>query len=307
MSPLPQRAKGAPHRLGPPPPQTCPSGQSRPASSAPQKAVSAQQPSLCGPQVPAGYDAQVFGTQLAIGPVPQSDGPPPPQCSMAPHVTHVAMNPPHPSLTGQHPAEGRPPHPCGMQVMSPTGCPHHPGPPPPQYSGATQVPQLAVSPPHPSLWVPQVPLRKSVQVLGKQGGGPASGGGATSPPHLLKPPPPQYCPPSHAPQSMRPPHVSPFVPHSYPSDRQVFGTQTAPLLPEELPPLPEVEPPLPEPLDPLLESKPLSDSEPDSAPSFDPELPPDAELLAVVASLPLLEPELIADPDPLPDGESLTP
>jgi hypothetical protein len=59
---------------------------------------------------------------------------------------------------------------------------------------------------------------------------------------------------------------------------------------------PESTPPLdPEP--PLLESEPPSDVEPDSAPLLDPELPPDPELLAVVASLTPLEPELVPDPE----------
>jgi hypothetical protein len=62
------------------------------------------------------------------------------------------------------------------------------------------------------------------------------------------------------------------------------------------PPLLDAAPPLPELLDPELPPDPaLPSPEPESLAE------PDPELLAVVASLPLLEPELLPDPR---DGES---
>jgi hypothetical protein len=91
-------------------------------------------------------------------------------------------------------------------------------PPPPQNWPVGHSPPAsfwaheAVSPPHPSLWTPHVPAGKSAHVFGVQYGAP-SGDTAMLPPHLLYPAPPQYSVPLHEPQSMTPPHVSPFIPH----------------------------------------------------------------------------------------------
>jgi hypothetical protein len=65
--------------------------------------------------------------------------------------------------------------------------------------------------------------------------------------------------------------------------------------------------PLLDPEPPRLASEPLSCIEPESVPSLAPELPPpaDPELLTRVASLPLLVPELLPEPDAVSEGEEV--
>src|SRR5262245_34195533 len=89
---------------------------------------------------------------------------------------------------------------CRLMQVDPE--PHRPGPPPPQSCPPGHDPQLAVSPPHPSLCCPHALAGKSPHVSGVQGGGP--------PPHSLGvPPQPQHAPPEHVPQfAVRPPQPS---------------------------------------------------------------------------------------------------
>ena len=124
----------------------------------------------------------------------------------------------------------------------------------------------------------------------------------TSPvPHKLGPPPPQNSPVGQTPASVRP-HCAVIPPQpsawllQVPAGKsaQVFGVQMEASC---APPLLDAGPPLPELLAPELPPDP-------ALPSPEPEslfAEPDPERLPVVASLPLLEPELVPDPR---DGEN---
>jgi hypothetical protein len=90
-------------------------------------------------------------------------------------------------------------------------------PPPPHVSGAVQLPQLTVRPPHPSDCAPHVP-GKSAHVFGVHRGGP--------PPHTLGvPPPPHVAGAVHVPQlGVSPPHPSLCTPHDPGYDAHDFAT-----------------------------------------------------------------------------------
>ena len=186
-----------PHKFGPPPPQNAGDVQLL------QLAVSPPQPSDCWPQVPAGKSVQVSGVQL--GAPPQTFGvPPQPQQLPPEQVPQLAVRPPQPSLAtpqlapscaqvlGTH-AGGAPPHSLGL-------------PPQPQHAGAEQLPQLAVSPPQPSLTGPQF-APQSAQVFLTQATLPA--------PQTFGPPPPQISPALvQLPQLTRAPQPSATGPQS---------------------------------------------------------------------------------------------
>src|SRR5206468_2232718 len=130
------------------------------------------QPSPAGPQ-PMPTWAQVLGTQPAPPsgsvpvPVPPQtlDWPPPPQLCGVVQVPQLS-NPPQPSATGPQLA---PPSIASAQLFGtqPATPPHTLGvPPPPQVSGAKQVPQ-SIELPQPSPAGPQL-KPKSAQVFGTQ-------------------------------------------------------------------------------------------------------------------------------------------
>jgi hypothetical protein len=109
-------------------------------------------------------------------------------------------------------------------------------PPPPQVSGAVQVPQSIMAP-QPLFCMPQEAL-SCWQVKGTQG----------PVPHLFAPPPPQYAGAVQLPQSTTPLHPSACNPHMAPICEHVSGVQVVPELELELvPELPLVPPPVPAP------------------------------------------------------------
>ncbi len=94
--------------------------------------------------------------------------------------------------------------------------PHRFGPPPPQNCPLGQLPQFAVSPPHPSDCCPHVPGGKLAHVVGVH---------ELPPPHTFGvPPPPQVSLPVQVPHCKMPPHPSDVAPQFAPACAHVFGT-----------------------------------------------------------------------------------
>ena len=130
--------------------------------------------------------------------------------------------------------------------------PHLPGtPPPPQNVGLAHVPQLGVSPPHPSACCPHAPAPKLAHVFATQVKTvPPSAPLPLLPPHLLGPPPPQNAGLVHVPhRPVEPPQPSPATPQLNPWSVQLLGVHVTdgppsaawPLLPPHLfaPPPPQ--------------------------------------------------------------------
>ncbi len=97
-APPPSPTNPVPHKLGPPPPQNSPAGQT-PASVRPHCAVIPPQPSPWMLQVPAGKSAQVLGVQIMVasGAPPLLDAAPPLPELLDPEV------PPDPELPSPEP------------------------------------------------------------------------------------------------------------------------------------------------------------------------------------------------------------
>jgi len=131
----------------PPPPQVCGGVQGPHWMTLPQ-------PSPAGPhEIPSAM--HVSGTQPVLPPH-WPETPPPPHVCGGVQVPQLATTLPHPSLAGpQVMLDG---HGCGVH-MPDGGVPHWPEtPPPPHVCGGVQGVQSAVSPPHPSLCWPHVPV-----------------------------------------------------------------------------------------------------------------------------------------------------
>jgi hypothetical protein len=121
-------------------------------------------------------------------------------------------------------------------TQPPSDVPHTPGVPPPPHVPTSHVPQLAMTPPHPSPCAPQL-KPCSAQVIGVQ----------VAPPSFVPqtpglPPPPHVSAPLHVPQlAMLPPHPSPCAPQLKPWSAHVLGVQLASAIPHRLgPPPPHV-------------------------------------------------------------------
>jgi hypothetical protein len=103
--------------------------------------------------------------------------------------------------------------------------PHDEGtPPPPQIAGAVQVPQLAITPPHPSGQGPHVTPAGHV-VAGRHGIGMPQVFGVDRP---------QTCPDAQVPQVMVPPQPFEYVPQLSPAGHDVRGTQAVGTTPHTL-------------------------------------------------------------------------